>query len=152
MRILVRFYAAGLGTGWFPVAPGTVGSALGVALYWLVRGFPAGWTWLLWLLVTLLGVGAAHTAPAPGEHDPGWVVIDEISGQWLTLLLAGGVTWSWLLAGFLLFRLLDIWKPWLIDRVQSLPGGWGIMADDLLAGLAGGLLLLVVRLWGGWGI
>ena len=110
------------------------------------------------LVVTLIGVWAANAYMAvAGEHDPGPVVIDEVAGQWLTLLPAavlGSVTWQVLIVGFVLFRAFDIWKPWPISWVDAhIEGGVGVMADDILAGLAAaaclwGLVLGAPRLLG----
>jgi phosphatidylglycerophosphatase A len=79
-----------------------------------------------------------------GSKDPGPVVIDEIAGQIITLLARPDASWRWLLAGFVLFRLMDVVKPFPARRAEHLPGGWGIMTDDVAAGLysLGGLLLL----------
>jgi phosphatidylglycerophosphatase A len=88
-------------------------------------------------------------AAATGRSDPQEVVIDEVSGQWLALLvspyfLSVAANWKSSLAGLILFRVFDIWKPFPVDRAESLPGGWGIMADDWMAGLyAAGCLWLV---------
>lgn len=140
--------ATGLGTGYGPIAPGTWGSLPGLAIAWgLDRG--AG----RWAVVagacffTLAGVWAAGRAERMfGEKDPGPVVIDEIAGQLVTLLFLP-TTVPVLVVAFLLFRVLDVWKPWPADRLESLPGGSGIMADDLMAGLYANLLLHGFALW-----
>jgi phosphatidylglycerophosphatase A len=132
------------GVGLAPFAPGTWGSALAALAYlWLGA---AGWEvqGLAIIAVTLVGVRAAGCAEAAwGGKDPGAVVVDEVAGQWLTLLLLPP-RWPVVIAGFLLFRLLDVTKPppcrWL---ERHLPGGWGVMADDLAAGLIGRVLLAV---------
>jgi len=140
------------GVGLAPVAPGTWGSAVAAAAYlvlgrhgWQVQGFAV-------VAVTLLGVRAAGRAEAAwGGKDPGAVVVDEVAGQWLTLVLLPP-SWPVVLAGFALFRLLDITKPppcrWL---ERHLPGGWGVMADDLAAGALGRLLLGLAVAYGGLG-
>ncbi|MGD2062183.1 MAG: phosphatidylglycerophosphatase A [Nitrospirota bacterium] len=132
------------GIGLAPLAPGTWGSAAAAIVYlwlgshgWLVQGVAL-------FAVTLLGVRAAAQAEvAWGGKDPGAVVIDEVAGQWLTLISLPP-TWPVVLAGFALFRLLDIAKPppcrWL---ERHLPGGWGVMADDLAAGVIGRVLLAI---------
>jgi phosphatidylglycerophosphatase A len=82
------------------------------------------------------------TARASGRKDPGLVVIDEVAGQWLTLAFATGFNPKAYAIGFLLFRLFDIWKPFPVRRLEKLePEGWGIMADDLGAGVYAGLCL-----------
>lgn len=151
MKQLLRAWALGLGLGYGPVAPGTWGSLLAYPLWWVVGG-PATPPWLLLLvggLLLLLGWAACQEGERAWGHDPSRVVADEVAGQWLALALAAPGTWWGWLAAFLLFRLFDIWKPGIIDKAQRLPGGLGIMADDVLAGLlAGGLLALLQILIG----
>ena len=132
------------GAGYFPVAPGTVGSAVGVAVYLLL---PRGWLIPVTVVVTLVGIWAAGEAARHfAREDPGPVVVDEVAGQLLTLLFTG-VGLRGAVLGFLLFRILDIVKPWPANRFERLPGGVGIMADDLMAGLYGNVLMqLAVRL------
>ncbi len=144
-----RLLAAGLGTGWAPRAPGTVGSLLGL-------GVGAGLllhSRLLLLAGTLLATAAGLWAirrataqawrGARGPHDdPGWIVIDEVAGQMLTLLAAPRVSPVWLLAAFALFRLFDIAKPGPIGWADRQGGVVGIMADDVLAGVSAAIVLL----------
>jgi phosphatidylglycerophosphatase A len=149
----VRFLVAScLGIGLSPFAPGTAGSIPGVLLYWVlwsVAGWPA--TLCCFLAVTLLGFwSAGEVERRYGEKDPGVVVIDEVSGQMLTLLFLAPTTQT-LVAGFLLFRLLDILKPFPGRRLEKLAGASGIMADDLVAGLYGNLILRALALLApGW--
>lgn len=132
------------GCGLSPVAPGTAGSAAALAIaYWLP--WPPLAIALLGLAITPIGIWAADvTAKQMGREDPGLVVIDEVAGQWLTLAGAATISWKSLLIGFLLFRLFDIWKPFPINRLERLPGGLGIMADDLAAGVCGALVIFVI--------
>ena len=134
--------ATGLGAGYGPIAPGTWGSLPGLVLAWLVERRLGGWgVALLAALVALLGTWAAdRTARRLGEKDPGVIVVDEIAGQLVTLCFLPA-TPQVLLAGFLLFRVFDVVKPWPASRLEGLPGGSGIMADDLMAGLYANLLL-----------
>jgi phosphatidylglycerophosphatase A len=122
------------GLGYAPIAPGTFGSAAGLLLWWIV---PPTWTFQLVLiaLTTLAGVWAA-TAAEEYLHttDPGPVVIDEVMGLIVTLFLVP-VGWKGAFLGFLLFRLFDIVKPFPARRLERLPGGLGIMADDFAAGV-----------------
>jgi phosphatidylglycerophosphatase A len=143
MNRLALFLATAGGAGYAPVAPGTAGSAVGVLLYFLTwRWTPAAQVGLL-LALSVVGVWASTLAARHfGRDDPSAVVIDEVAGQLLTLILAGG-SGLVLLSGFLLFRLLDIVKPWPAGRFEDLPGGLGIMADDLMAGLYGRLAIFV---------
>ena len=99
------------------------------------------------LLATAIGIPAATVvARESGREDPGHVVIDEVTGQWLTLILCRP-DWPHALLALGLFRLFDITKPWPIRRLEHLPGGWGIMLDDLGAGLCGALVLVAVQHW-----
>lgn len=134
--------ATGLGLGYLPVAPGTWGSLPGLLLAWLLWQWAGPWLVLAGVgVVTALGTWAAAAAePYFGRRDPHPVVIDEISGQMLTLLFLAP-TAKTLLAGFLLFRLFDVLKPYPSNRLQDLPGASGIMADDLMAGLYANLVL-----------
>ena len=138
----VHILAFGLGTGLAPVAPGTVGSLLGVALAWLTVDMP---------LVARIGVAIAlfvagiwicgTSARKLGAHDHGGIVWDEICGMYVTLLVAPPQLVVWIV-GFGLFRAFDIVKPWPIrDLDHRLGGGLGIMLDDLVAALYAALLL-----------
>lgn len=134
------------GVGKTPVAPGTAGSLVGVVLYVLV--YEAGYIWPLaaTLAAAALAVWSGGIAERLlGRKDPQVVVADEVAGQMLCLLGAAPEP-AHLLAGFLLFRALDIIKPF--RRVERLPGGWGIVADDLLAGAVGWILLAAARAMG----
>ena len=133
--------------GRMPQAPGTWGSAVALLLApWLFLPLPLAGRILVLAGILALGTWAATRAEAVlGSTDPGCVVIDELLGQWTAFLpFAAPSLWT-LFAAFLLFRALDIAKPWPIRRLErSLPKGLGVMADDLLAGaLAGGLLFLL---------
>jgi phosphatidylglycerophosphatase A len=100
---------------------------------------------LVGIVVALIGVRVARkTAEYLGTEDPQCVVIDEVSGQHFTLLLGAGLNlfnWKCLLLGFILFRVFDIWKPFPVRQLEKLPGGWGIMADDWMAGIYAAILL-----------
>jgi phosphatidylglycerophosphatase A len=175
--------ATWFGLGYLPKAPGTWGSLAGLVLIWViglllnVAGSPTvdfyihDWYFvvrfhflaLFGILVAALGVVvSSRVATYSGTKDPQYVVVDETSGQMLTLLLGGfsavtepvgttiyapgasfyfDVPWKFLLAGFLLFRLFDIWKPFPIRKLEKLPGGWGIMADDWMAGVYAAICL-----------
>ena len=99
------------------------------------------------ILATAIGIPAATiVARESGREDPGHVVIDEVAGQWLTLVVCRP-DWPHALVGLGLFRLFDITKPWPIRKLEALPGGWGIMLDDLAAGLFGAIVLLVIQHW-----
>jgi len=184
--------ATAFGLGYLPRAPGTWGSLGGAALalspWWLSRlctlvggdfvifGYGRADPVLLFegLLVLITAAGglwaAGRAAEFFGAQDPPKVVIDEVSGQQITLvlgglwpgirtaadsfgkrhplgigLLAAGPNWKYLLLGLILFRVFDIWKPFPVRQAESLPGGWGIMADDWLAAIYAALGLWLVR-------
>lgn len=129
-------------TGRAPVGPGTVGSAGALPLFFLMRSLSVPIYWALTVGISLLGIAVSERcAKILGEKDPSSVVIDEVAGVLIALgVVRHGPLWVLGLA-WVLFRALDIAKPWVIDRVQYLsPPGLGIMADDLLAGLVAGLL------------
>jgi phosphatidylglycerophosphatase A len=140
--------ATWFGCGYAPVAPGTAGSlaALVIAIalnYW---GGLGRWS-LLILSVALLAPGiwsASLVATETNQPDPHIVVVDEVIGQWITLAGAATFNWKTYLAAFALFRLLDVWKPAPARQLESLPGGWGIVADDVMAGLYGALAIFLL--------
>ncbi|MDO3381183.1 phosphatidylglycerophosphatase A family protein [Gilvimarinus algae] len=129
-----HFFAFGFGSGFAPKAPGTVGTLVAIPVYWLI----ADWSlplYALWLVVTFaLGVyWCERSSKALGLHDHPGIVWDEMVGYWLTMLLAPP-GWQWMLAGFVLFRLFDIAKPWPVSLAdRKIHGGLGIMIDDILA-------------------
>lgn len=139
-------------TGFAPVAPGTVGSALTLPLWVLLR-----WAGLPWLepvciaVVVVAGAWSARVAERElGLEDPGPVVIDEVAGMLVTLLWMP-LTWQVALAGFLAFRVFDILKPYPVGRLEHLPDGWGVMADDVMAGVyAWGVLHVLLWLRPEW--
>ena len=155
------------GVGYIPSAPGTYGSAIGVALYFLVERFdglfgPAFWpkeyanppleaatvyavNAVALGFFCLLGIWASgRTAPIFGNCDPSQAVVDEVMGQLITFCFVPfGISWPFILAGFLLFRLFDIWKPFPIRDLEILPGGLGICADDIVAGVYAGICLAI---------
>jgi len=139
----VHILAFGFGTGLAPVAPGTVGSLVGVLLAWLTLDLG---------LITQIGCAVAisvagiwicgESARRLGIHDHGGIVWDEIAGMYIVLIVAPATLWAWILA-FGLFRAFDIVKPWPIrDLDHRMKGGLGIMLDDLVAALYAALLLV----------
>jgi phosphatidylglycerophosphatase A len=194
------FVATAGGLGYFPKAPGTFGSLAGLVLAiipsciyfgsdlpFIARNADVGefflnapasyfskfvWEYIaILVVVSMVGVWAASRAAEYwAQKDPGRVVIDEVSGQFLTLLLGCGIpiwwkavefpyatlapgftimrsalNWKYLLLGFILFRVFDIWKPFPARQAESLPGGWGIMTDDWVAGIYAALGLWLAR-------
>ena len=140
----IHFLAFGFGSGAIRPAPGTWGTlaALPFVLVW--QQLPVAGYGLVIVLSTLLGIWLCHrTAADLGVHDHGGIVWDEFVGLWIALWLAP-TGWPWLLAGFALFRLFDIWKPWPIRWVdRQVGGGFGIMLDDIIAGFMALLVLLL---------
>jgi phosphatidylglycerophosphatase A len=134
--------------GYFPFAPGTVGSAVGVALYLLLEILGSSWALGLTLVsFTLAGIWAAGVVEHnQGKEDPSIVVVDELAGMLLSFVLLP-LSWMGIVAGFFVFRLLDIIKPFPCRRAERLGGGLGIMADDLLAGLYTNLILRIVAVF-----
>ena len=145
---LARVIATWFGCGYVPVGPGTAGSlaALVIAIALHVYAGSGRGTFLLLTAVLLIpGVWAAGvTAKQIGQKDPHIVVVDEVLGQWLTLAGASTLNWKSWLAAFALFRLFDIWKPPPVRQLEALPGGIGIVADDLMAALYGALAIFVL--------
>ena len=144
MKRLGLLIATAGGLGYAPIAPGTVGSAAGVAIYFLTShwSFPAQAA--LAAAVTLVGVWASSVAAKHFDRsDPSHVVIDEVAGQLVTFL-GTGVGIRGALLGFLLFRAFDIVKPWPANKLESLHGGAGIVADDVMAAVYGCAMLHIV--------
>lgn len=146
--------ASGGGSGLFPVAPGTAGSAVAlVPAWWLLSAGPA---WFVFALAACFGLGvwaSGWADRALARHDPGCIVIDEWFGQWLTLapllwLKPAGPVWAWLVLGFLLFRIADVLKPWPASWADAeVHGGLGVMLDDALAALYSTALLALLAWW-----
>lgn len=150
LRRPLHWIAFGLGAGLVPKGPGTAGSLVALPLYVALAPL-APWAYLLVLLV-LTGFGVwctGRTERELGAHDHPGIVFDEITGMLVALFMAP-VQWLWLGIGFGLFRLFDVWKPWPIRWLNTrVPGGWGIMLDDLAAGVAAAACLHgLIRLYG----
>jgi phosphatidylglycerophosphatase A len=140
-----RLVASFFGVGFFPVAPGTAGSAVALLVgAALMLGPP----WLLPLgaaLAAMAGYLAIPRAVTDSNADPGWVVIDEVAGQWIAMLGLAEFSATGLAAAFLAFRVLDVWKPGPVGWADRQPGAFGIMADDILAGTGVALALYAAR-------
>jgi len=137
------------GCGYFPKGPGTAGSLGGAAVAWVLVRW-AGWppAALAAAALGLLGPGVWASSRAArywGQEDPQRVVIDEVLGQWLALSVAPAAEWRYWLAAFALFRIFDIWKPFPVRSAEQLAAGWGIVADDLVAGVYAAVVLLALR-------
>ena len=138
----------GLGSGLSPWMPGTLGSLVGVVIYVCLPALPLPHYIGLVAVLFLAGVGVCgYTARALGVHDHASIVWDEIVG-YLVTMTAAPAGWPWILAGFGLFRLFDIWKPWPIRWLdRRVRGGFGIMVDDLLAAVYAAFLLQITSLF-----
>lgn len=146
--------ATGFGSGLSPIMPGTMGSIAAIPFWLLLIQLP----WPLYLLVLIfssgIGIYLCHkTAKDMRVDDHGSIVWDEFVGMWITLMMLPVHNWQWVISGFVVFRILDIWKPWPIrwfDR--NVHGGLGIMIDDIIAGvLAAVVIYLMGYYWpSGW--
>jgi phosphatidylglycerophosphatase A len=141
-----RLLATGFGIGLLPLAPGSWASLAALPCAWPIRD-RYGMAGLAVAAAILFALGcwaAGAVARASAEHDPGIIVVDEIVGQWLALLPAPLDPWLYGL-GFVLFRLFDIWKPWPVSWADKhVPGGFGIMLDDVLAAVYAALILIAI--------
>ncbi len=159
-----RLLASCFGLGRLPVAPGTWGSLPAAIVFGLVCQMQVSAVILSIVMAALIWAGsvigvkfAPAAIAATGKNDPGEVVADELAGQAVTFLaapflipeiLTTGQIWIITAGAFLLFRLFDIAKPWPIRKLEKLPKGWGVLADDLLAGVFAAIVLqIIIRLW-----
>ena len=147
LRAASLFLATGAYTGFFPIAPGTVGAALGIVID---RGLRIVGSDLLYgAVIVALCVSGAIASEVAEKHfalkDPSYVVVDEVAGMLVSVYLIP-LSWMGLFVGFFLFRLLDVVKPFPCRRAETLPGGLGIMTDDVIAGLYVNLLLRLASL------
>lgn len=148
-----------LGVGYLPLAPGTWGSMVGVAVYvaaaWLsfeYQGLIGGLAcfaivaFLMTALCIVSFLASKRTAELMDGKDPQIVVVDEFAGQLLTFaFISFTLSWPLILTGFILFRVFDIWKPYPIKHFEEIPDGIGIVADDLVAGVYAGVVLSVFK-------
>jgi phosphatidylglycerophosphatase A len=141
----VHFLAFGFGSGLSPKAPGTVGTLAAIPLYLLLMNLPLTSYLLAVLLISVAGIWiCGESSRRLGVHDHGGIVWDEFAGFLLTMT-AAPQGWAWIVLGFALFRLFDIWKPWPVRVAdRQLHGGLGIMLDDILAGIYAWLVLQAV--------
>ncbi len=142
MKTFSKVTATFFGAGYFPVAPGTLTSAVIVLLYILIL-HRLSWPLYLFLFFVLFGLGtfvADIYSRMVKKEDPRTVVIDEAAGQFIALFLLSP-QWTLCAASFLLFRFFDIAKPFPIKRVETFPRGFGIMLDDIVAAIFAGILL-----------
>lgn len=144
LRWGIVFFATGGYFGYFPIAPGTAGSLLGILIYWVADLTPQMSSVII-LLLFFLGIPVSEEAEKIfGKKDAPQIVLDEIMGAFLSVSFLPREI-SYIVAGFFLFRFFDIVKPFPIGRLEKLRGGFGIMLDDLLAALYTNLILQLVR-------
>lgn len=143
----VHFLALGFGSGLAAKAPGTFGTLAAIPLYLLMVELPLGWYLGLTLLSVLAGIYICDKAAKDmGVHDHGAIVWDEVAGL-LISMIAAPAGWIWLLVGFGLFRFFDIIKPWPIRWLDAkVEGGFGIMIDDVLAGVFAFIVLQMLAM------
>ena len=146
-RRLILFCATGFGSGYVPVAPGTAGTAVAVVLFFLLSSLPFFLYLLTTVAFTFVSIWIAHQAALSLQvKDPAQIVIDEIAG-YLVTMASFPFTWPYVATGFIVFRIFDIIKPYpagWIDR--KVAGGYGIVLDDVAAGIYANVVLQVIRL------
>lgn len=147
-KFLVKFFATGLGVGYLPLAPGTWGSLVGVVVYLLGVGAGFSHSVVLPALAAVFAVVVAHQAEKIfAEKDCQKIVIDEVMGQWATYLFAPFSVRN-LVIGFVLFRIFDVIKPFPARWFQEkMPGGLGVVGDDVIAGIQAGIVLWGVSMY-----
>ncbi|MCR9290425.1 phosphatidylglycerophosphatase A [Saprospiraceae bacterium] len=152
MKLFWKIMATGFGVGYSPFAPGTMGALVGV-LFLVPNLFISTWfngsylidpvLVLLILVFFFIGVKATNELEPEWGHDPQKIVIDEIIGFWIAMIAVPYTAWT-LFVGFVLFRIFDIWKPLGIRRMEKFNGGWGVMMDDVLAGIYANIVLQIL--------
>ncbi len=144
-RVVVIFIAQGAYAGRSPIAPGTAGTLVGVLLYLWMKGLSPAFYLIVCLLLFVIGTWAAgHAETLLGRKDHSSIVIDEIAGYMVSMFMVPPA-WGFLVAGFFLFRIFDIVKPYPLKRLQEIRGGLGVMLDDIGAGVYTNIMLQVVR-------
>jgi phosphatidylglycerophosphatase A len=145
-RLLPWALATWFGCGLVPVAPGTAGSLGALPLYLVAVRLGRGALAVTILVVTSVGIWAAsRVARDLRQKDPQIVVIDEVAGMLVTMLPMSVVSLRAVVVGFVAFRLFDMIKPWPVRDLEKLPGGWGIVLDDVAAGFMGAAVVAILR-------
>lgn len=151
MKFIPKMIATGFGSGYIPIAPGTAGALLACLILWGYEqyiginnntNFQIGFIIII-IFTTLLGVWATQQLQAEWGEDPSRVVVDEMIGVWINLLFVP-LTFQNIFLGFLLFRFFDILKPLGIRKMEAFENGWGVMLDDVLAGIYGNIVLQLI--------
>lgn len=151
-----RFLATGFFSGYSPFAPGTMGALVAVVM-WVIASMFISYCTMIYAtaacicLFTLCSIAPINRLEKVWGEDPSRVVVDEMVGVWICLLAVpdaetfSSTYWIYTLLAFALFRLFDIWKPLGVRKMESIGGGWGVMMDDILAGVYGALVMLAIR-------
>lgn len=140
----IHFIACGFGIGAMPIAPGTFGTLIGVVFYLMLAHLSLPAYLLITIVLFIIGVFITDITNRDfGTHDHPAPVWDEIVG-FLFVMIALPNRWYFILLGFILFRIFDVWKPWPIKWVEHLPGGLGVMADDFVAAIYAWILLWII--------
>jgi phosphatidylglycerophosphatase A len=148
-----KLIATALGVGFLPLAPGTWAAILAVILWlplylWAAPAVTFGVTLVATVLLSIAGVWASNVAERYWGKDPVVACVDEVVGQWtamLPILTVATYPWWEVLLSLVLFRIFDIFKPFGIRRLENLPGGWGMMADDIAAGALAAVIILIIN-------
>lgn len=153
MKFIHKLNATVLGAGYSPFAPGTMGALVGILILFLIKWQQPELQYFTWglllatIVFTLLGVWSTNELESEWGKDPSKVVVDELIGVWIAVLWIPVET-QWLILGFILFRFFDIAKPLGIRRLENIKGGWGVMLDDVGAGIYANLVLqAIVYFW-----
>ncbi len=152
MNSFHKLNATVLGAGYSPFAPGTMGALVGVLILYVIHILQPELEYFTWglllasIIFTLLGVWSTNELEKEWGKDPSKVVVDELVGVWIGLLWIP-IDWFWLLLGFGLFRFFDIAKPLFIRRLEKIKGGWGVMLDDVLAGIYTNIVLQILVIY-----
>lgn len=140
MRGIIKFAATGMYSGYSPVMPGTVGSLVAALIIWSIP-----LTWWQIVLISALSIWICGQAEKLyGETDPGKIVLDEFCGMFVAAWNLDSI--PLIIAAFVLFRCFDIFKPFFINSLQTFPGGWGVVFDDLAAGFMARIIIAVYLL------
>lgn len=153
MNYLARIISTGLGVGYFPLAPGTMGSLAILIAYWICPELNGMQLAMIIVGLSVLGIYSATITENEMKsklgkergNDPGIIVIDEIVGMLIALLLQPKTTF-FLISAFILFRIFDIAKPYPARKMEKLRGGWGIVLDDVVAGIYANIVIQIGRL------
>lgn len=150
VNTVAKVIATACGAGYSPVAPGTCGTLVTLPLAWALSGLPLWQFAAIVVVVIAIGIWAAGRADAAwGSHDSGRIVIDEVAGYLVTVALVDRSQWIVLAVGFVVFRALDITKPFPIRWLdQNLPGGFGVVIDDVAAGVVGCVIMIALDHFG----